>query len=84
MKTELDKKKFFSSMQMLACAYNKRFRIDDEILNVWYKFFNKYRGETVTHVFEIWIESNPNPPTISDLLGYCENYKDWTEDSMIP
>lgn len=65
---------FTKGMTLLTVAYPK-FEVDQMTMEVWYSFFEDIRADVFIAAVKSFIRSSTFPPTINELLQYCEECK---------
>jgi hypothetical protein len=58
-------------MSDIARAYGCKGLLEEETLNVWYKYLNEFAIDVLERVVDDWIKSNERRPSIADLRGQC-------------
>jgi len=66
-----------NSIRQIGIAYNLEF--DEGRISLFWCFLRGYQENIVRYAIERWISTEEEPPTIADLIRYCEVISDWTQ-----
>lgn len=69
--TDADKKEFMLMMRIVCSSFNHA-EFDKETLRYWFGKLDRFDLKTVSHAFDVWIDSSKYMPTVKDILDNCK------------
>lgn len=66
-KMGMAKEQFIENMELLGGAFPRNGFMEENVINVWWRFFGKYDPDVFGQIIYDWIIHKPNAPTIADL-----------------